>query len=122
MRCGCAQKSTRLKGDNMPRTPHYIPGVTRMKKCTDCGEWLPITEFQKNGKNRFGTEMRRPFCKACYKVLREDRYKRTGRASTCTNCPELETCYQILWDLVPLPCQDENFAMPQSAGWVEVES
>ena len=91
-----------------------------MKKCCDCDKWLPLSEFQKSGKNRFGTPMWRPFCKQCYVVRQSPEYVRTGPPSTCTNCTKIDTCYQILWELIALPCQDANFAMPQSAAWVEV--
>ena len=98
----------------MPRRPHYIPGQSAEKTCKVCGLTMPVSQFYVHSSQK---GYRQP-CKDCW-----NERKRGGNMSgysTCTNCEQLELCVQILWDIVPLPCQDANFRAPKSAAWVGV--
>ena len=74
----------------MPRTPHYIPGQSRLKKCAQCGEWLPLSEYHKCGYTSAGNQLHRAKCRNCVSSQSE-RYK-DSQASSCTNCPWLAQC------------------------------
>lgn len=45
------------------------------KRCNDCGEIKPLTEF---GKNKLGKYGRKSFCKTCLNLRSRNDYRRTG--------------------------------------------
>ena len=102
----------------MPRTPHYIPGESTKKKCSKCGEWKPLSEYHANGYLEGGMKRYKSRCKECSNAVAQK--KTPYPASPCARCSELELCQAILWDLIPLPCQAENFSMRRAAAWTEV--
>lgn len=41
------------------------------RKCIFCGEWKPIEEFPKNGRDENGEQVYRDDCKVCYNIRRK---------------------------------------------------
>ncbi len=93
----------------MSRKPHYTPGESRLKKCRDCGEWLPLDEYQKSGTASNGRTQYRAYCKACYKMTAT-----VPLNSPCfQGCRHLKYCRSILWTYKALPCEKkETYTVP----------
>lgn len=63
---------------------------TRMKRCTKCGELLPITEFYRNVRMRDGYLTQ---CKKCHKKSVHDSYVRMRQKNV--NKPLLLVCPEL---------------------------
>jgi len=77
-----------------------------MKTCLSCGETLPFSEFQKNGKGSDGQQTYKARCKQCKQKPAVPSWK-----SPCTTCINLAHCRAILFTPQPLPCMG-GFAVP----------
>ena len=88
--------------------------ITDLKKCRDCGEVKPVSEFYSYGGQRPG--YRQPF-KECLNAHKRANYANSGY-SPCTNCPKLDECRELLRirPPQPQPC-DNGFQPPKPAYW-----
>jgi len=50
-----------------------------MRVCSVCGDEKPLSDFHKNGKDKFGNAAYRPECKKCYTTIRNINRKKLNK-------------------------------------------